>query len=206
MNNQNKKSGSVYLPIILIVIILGAIGAGGYVYTKNQNQLVVTPTPITTPDNSFKTLPVTTTTDETANWKTYKSEKYGFEFKYPAEWRVFENDNRVDIHTGQTGTSDLGSITATNDLTISEAIDGHLFQYVPGTRVQLEDDITLSGEKGKLVYQNTGGRDLPNDSLNLSKWYFVVHANKVYKIGIYYRSENNDLLFSRLLSTFKFAK
>jgi len=31
--------------------------------------------------------------DETANWKTYRSEEYGFEFKYPSNWEP-------DIHFG----------------------------------------------------------------------------------------------------------
>jgi predicted Zn-dependent protease len=29
-----------------------------------------------------------TTTDDTANWKTYRNEKLGFEIKYPPEWKI----------------------------------------------------------------------------------------------------------------------
>ncbi len=37
-------------------------------------------------------LPFTVTKDETANWKTYTSEKYGFTFKYPADKEVTVGD------------------------------------------------------------------------------------------------------------------
>lgn len=47
---------------------------------------------------SITTLTQTTTTqtisNETAGWKTYTSEKYGFEFKYPTTW-IVGNDERV---------------------------------------------------------------------------------------------------------------
>lgn len=32
-------------------------------------------------------------TDSTANWKTYKSDIYGYEFKYPADWKILEGES-----------------------------------------------------------------------------------------------------------------
>lgn len=33
--------------------------------------------------------------DETANWKTYTNSKYGFEFKYPAEYKIIGNEMSI---------------------------------------------------------------------------------------------------------------
>ena len=35
---------------------------------------------------------------DTANWKTYQSEKYGFEFRYPEDWYIIEEN---DSYTGE---------------------------------------------------------------------------------------------------------
>ena len=34
------------------------------------------------------------TTNLTANWKTYRNEEYGFEFKYPSAWKYQEDNSR----------------------------------------------------------------------------------------------------------------
>lgn len=40
---------------------------------------------------------LTKTPDETENWKTYKNEKYGFEFEYPQNWNILGTDYGADI-------------------------------------------------------------------------------------------------------------
>ena len=67
--------------IVLIVVILIAAGGVWYFFYKTpQGQKegeIVGPEQVT---------------EETANWKTYRNEKYGFEMKYPPEYEITEDN------------------------------------------------------------------------------------------------------------------
>lgn len=43
---------------------------------------------------------ISLTRNETANWKTYRNEQYGFEIKYPITWKICDlnNDSYIDLH------------------------------------------------------------------------------------------------------------
>ena len=63
MNQLKKQSGfALPLAILIVVVLIGAGGAGYYFYK--------------------------TSIDETANWETYKNRGYGFEFKYPKDFYI----------------------------------------------------------------------------------------------------------------------
>jgi|GEM_PF-3384263 hypothetical protein len=81
-----------FAPVLILVGILVIIGvaAGAYFFGKSQvtksesqNQTAVSP-------NSQPIMTPTSSSDETANWKTFSS-KYGYSLRYPVEWGAAES-------------------------------------------------------------------------------------------------------------------
>lgn len=84
LNLMNQKG----LAPILIVFLIAILGIGGYlIYTKTYS----TPQPSS---NLAPATPAPTTTDETANWKTYTNTEYALQINYPPDWEV-----RIDNNT-----------------------------------------------------------------------------------------------------------
>lgn len=108
MTVSEKKVKPLTIVILLIVILLimaGAVCAGIQIGRRSisPRELLIPPKPITTQipiDNGPVKIEVSPTpevrSDETANWKTYKNEKYGFEVKYPSDWVFTRQFSNVD--------------------------------------------------------------------------------------------------------------
>lgn len=78
--------------ILIAAVVIALLGLGGYyVAVKNYNP---------GPSGDLNMLPQ----DETANWKTYTNDKYGFEFQYPPSFSLSDrgvaNGFVVSLHDG----------------------------------------------------------------------------------------------------------
>lgn len=80
-NILSKKQSGFALPIAILiaVVLIVAGGVGYYFYKTSQEEKEIKIPEVKVPEEVIK--------DETADWKTYRSEEYGFELKYPKEWR-----------------------------------------------------------------------------------------------------------------------
>jgi len=97
--------------------------------------------------------------NETADWKTYKNEQYGFEFKYPSDWMVTEKDaDKTDtIKDGHLfEVSKYGTVGAAE---ISGVFEVNVFNF-DDNQANFEKKITSI----KRLYPNN--REVSQDGLN----------------------------------------
>lgn len=86
------KEGKTNWKHILIVVILTLITEGGILWWINQQEFSIEFPEIKKPEKIVE--------KKAANWKTYRNEEHGFEFKYPKEWEKW--DLREDEYPKET--------------------------------------------------------------------------------------------------------
>lgn len=107
------KNNKGIAPILIVLIIAGVLALGGGIYyflVKNpQKPVACTQEVKVCPDGSYvgRTGPnceFSPCPDETADWKTYTNNDYGFEFKYPQTF--FLDGQLIDLGNGLYGPDD----------------------------------------------------------------------------------------------------
>lgn len=211
--NTQSKSGDNFLTILLSILLLIAVSiAGFFAYQvrsltnellefRNQNLEKQTPTP--EPESTFPMY--TEPSSIPSDWKTFKNEEYGFSFKYPSIYKLYESKGYLNI------ISPL--LPATKGYTLR---DGELKMEIYINPVSMNDSL----EKYATEIKDTSQRGVMTEEKIEISGVDVVHFGfeDVYSGDIYIFLNNNFRVqiakypkvtsrqgeFDQILSTFKF--
>ncbi len=143
---------------------------------------------------------------DTSNWKTYRNEEYGFEFKYPENWEKFFGDSVREVSFGTKNKPDDYPFSL--GLYIEESFDNLKIRY--GLK-----------ETDFVTYTKSQGYPSFDKKINGIDWICIDHSGDGPGdiIGCDFETSNKNLIFmnfsmasvaeaemDKILSTFKFTK
>jgi len=89
--------------ILNLIIILGIVLSGFYLISKSNNQS----------DDVNNTNEIAITTElislDTSDWQTCRNEEYGYEFKYPKDWYIYERMVGTEVEVESSYVTEIDS-------------------------------------------------------------------------------------------------
>lgn len=215
-----KNKGSIVIIAVGIILVISALATGGVIYYQNKQRqaeqaiggekdshgclIAAGYSWCDEKQKCLRTWEEECKKDETADWKTYRNEEYGFEFKYPA------NGN---VKTGYDWTPDFWppqiKIVSLNEDVARACPISNGGYYVSNKRfVEIEgfgNPITLY----KLSYNGTKSGSI--------RYCYIVESTKTENYIAYFEftsmtdvdhvlEKDVDALTQKIISTFKFTK
>jgi hypothetical protein len=134
--------------------------------------------------------------DVMENWKTYRNDEYGFEIKYPSEWKT------VSEFSGRLGPGQTEFI---------EGINPQSFIFAPNSKDLTKNEADVIFYVAPEGYFNCSGyTNLSNDNVNdFLKQNIAKDEIEFCKSNIYFRFSTTTLqkeIFDQMLSTFNFLE
>lgn len=206
--SQPKKSS---LPVLLVVLLVVLIG-GSFLLGKSLSSPKIVKPPVVSeisPIPKVTTIisPVTETTpgaEIPVDWKTYRNEKYGFEFRYPTEWiasadKVQSVDYKAD-HGLLEGADFFITINPTNKQTL-EQISEQTKKDQPNAHISKLEFLGFDALLVSIPSNQEMGQYWPSKTIYFEKegnTYSLTSETYGPKMDLY------RILLDQILSTFKF--
>lgn len=223
---MNPARGFAQIVVLVVVVLLiGAFAIVGYQKYSTQKQerlsdgVSLTSEEATALQNKYKSpTPSTSSTDETAGWKTYTNTKYQFSFKYPDKIFTFTDHD--------TGTNQTIGLEETKYKSANNPNDN----YIPAIWLSVVPDKGLTFNDWFNKYVGDGGTN--NAYLSVTekttksiageqaiefigasgdgtlRVIMLRHANNIFEFSSTINFKNEDLTqtLHQILSTFKFTQ
>ena len=215
MNQQNTSflNKGISAPIGILVIVLAAAIAGAGIFAYQYYWSL---------EEEVEIPEETQPKDETADWKTYRNEEYGFEIKYPTDFKVNQNE---EIYFSSLNYGDT-RIKISVDKNLSVPLDGTFggrYQYLENQQIDSKVFSEKSADFNKDYFIAYGGMGSWDTVINSYQYkntdYYIVSLYRGRQLGassteiinqtlIEMRDENNDYtkIFNKILSTFRFLE
>lgn len=183
------KKKSVLIPYLLGLVLVAILSGGGvYLWQKSEvNRKEITLNQIVTPMvTSVQGIIPTVSDNQTADWKTYKNEKYGLEFAYPSEFSsvretIIKGETGIQFLIGfpnkttKDGVDSQGFIVAGDSLDFSQGRSGWITDFqgyinnngiiklrsmFGGPGIAKENFVDLPKELVKSIFKNKNGVEI----------------------------------------------
>jgi hypothetical protein len=215
MNQQTPapaKSSSLKWLIIIVVIII--ILGGGYLLWAKYGK--TSTSPASTSPSALVT-PSVSPSSEVAGWQTYISTKFGYSFKYPTGWFVYDKG----LYSSTTKTyRDAGRIAIVDDSQIANIPDESEFALIGFSVNAQEPQLNLTEVRSDTYSDHfdvkIDGQDAIKSVSNkpselgeiFSTIYYINYQSKTYIIQWKNEDANgkHDKIYDTILSTFQFTQ
>lgn len=195
-------------PIVIVLILTGAIilAGGGYYLGRSSTKLTNSDISSTVPSPIMTAGSVSEIADETANWETYINKDYGYQIKYPKEYK--HSVQKIESNSQEKLKS------------VDNFLDGFYHETGGASLSGKELKITVYSKDAEIIRQTDVGSPIEYVTIADQKVLktkgladLIIEVGPVegvkYKYDfIYHRSDlNTDLtMFNKMLSTFKFLE
>ena len=182
------RRGFAPIIILLLVAVIVALGVGGYVALKKNQE--------SRSKNNAAVTQAPTTVVDTSTWKTYTNSQYGFEFRYPPIWGIMPGSLGVSVGPVGSTPTDIPLSVVVFDQPL-ETAEAQLDEAYVKSHAAIKSEISIN-DIPAVKYSSTASAAISADII------LVPFLSKTYEIIIIHTSYINQSM--QILSTFKFIQ